>query len=71
MFKEILNIEDITNTLNLEDQNVETTNNTSFHPIVGFYNYDDIENDEVYQEILDDDTSYTFPVLIIPEKEDV
>jgi hypothetical protein len=70
MFKDIHNFDDISYSQNIQDELVETTNNTSFHPIVGFFNYDDFDNNEDNDDC-PNDSSYAFPVLMFTEKQEL
>jgi|LauGreDrversion4_2_1035121.scaffolds.fasta_scaffold2472535_1 hypothetical protein len=70
MFKDIHNFEDNSVSENFQDEVAETTNNTSFHPIIGLFNYDGLENNENCDDC-PNDNSYTFPVLMFADKQEL
>lgn len=69
MFKEVENFQDTTTSEIIQEEIIETTNNTSFHPIVGFFNYEELENNELSEDYPSDNI-YIFPVLMYTEKKD-
>ena len=63
MYREILTIEE------LENNNIESSTTTGFHPIVAFYEYDDIDSDIETDDCIEN-SAYCFPILISSKIED-
>ena len=64
MFKEFLNLEEI------EDTIKETSSESGFHPIVAFYEYDEIDNNIETNEY-NDNSNYCFPIIFSTQIEDI